>query len=129
ALILRRVAGIFECEIGTGAVQHRLNALQRRPYLAVALLLGPAADVKIIDAHAVGKSRAAVFSRETFPGLVDCDDVSVPVEHGDVGHQRAEHSLVKRLALAQRRLRAFALSDVGGAAANGVRPPALVTEW
>src|SRR5262249_7102078 len=126
ALLARRVAGIFNCEIGARAVQHRLNASQRRLYLAITPLLSAAADVQVIDAHAVGNDCAAVFSRETFPGLVDGDDVSIPVEHGDVSHQRAEYGLVKRLALAQRRLCAFALSDVGGDAANGVRPPALV---
>src|SRR5215813_13950873 len=129
ALLTWRVAGIFNCEIGARAVQHRLNAGQRRLYLAIALLLSSAADVQIIDAHAVGNDRAAAFSRETSPVFIDGNDVSVPVEHGDVGRKRVDYSLVERLALAQRRLRAFALSDVGGDAANGVRPPALVAEW
>src|SRR6266540_2875245 len=126
ALLAWRVAGIFNCEIGAHAVQHRLNARQRRLYLAITLLLSAAADVQVIDAHTVGNGRAVVFSRETSPVFVDGDDVSVPVEHGDVGRKRVEYGLVERLALAQRRLCAFALSDVGCDAANGVWPPPLV---
>src|SRR5262245_54060165 len=45
ALLAWRVAGIFNCEIGARAVQHRLNASQRRLYLAITLLLSAAADV------------------------------------------------------------------------------------
>src|SRR4030095_4347610 len=126
ALLAWRVAGIFNCEIGAHAVQHRLNARQRRLYLAITLLLSAAADVQVIGAHAVGNGRAVVFSRETSPVFVDGDDVSVPVEHGDVGRKRVEYGLVERLALAQRRLCAFALSDLGSDAANGVWPPPLV---
>src|SRR5262249_25341385 len=121
-------AGIFMCKIGARAVQHRLNASQRRLYLANTLLLSAATDVQVIDAHAVGNGRAAVFFRETFPGVVDGDDGSIPVEHGDIGRERVEGGLVERLTLAQRRLCAFARSDVGAEAANGVRPPALVAQ-
>src|SRR5215471_1792691 len=128
ALLAWRVAGIFSCKIGARAVQHRPNAVQRRLYLAITLRPSAAAYVQIIDSHAVGNGRAVVFSRETSPVFVDGDDVSVPVEHGDVGRKRVEYGLVERLAFAQRRLCAFALSDVGGDSANGVRPPARVPE-
>src|SRR5262245_57434891 len=128
ALLVRRVAGTFDYEIGARAVQHRLNADQRRPPLAVVPLLGAAADVQVVDAYAVGNGVAAVFPRETFPGLVDGNDVSITVEQGDVGRKRVEGGLVERLALTQRSLCAFALSDVGGYATNGVRPSALVPE-
>ena len=93
------------------AVEHRLNPIQRRPS-SIPTLRGIAADLQVIDAHAVSNSRAIVFIGKTFPCFVDCDDVSFPVEHGDVGRQGAEDSLVEGLGPAQRLFRLLAFRDV-----------------
>jgi hypothetical protein len=87
ALFLRRMAGVFQAETGQAAGQHRLDAVEGA-LGAVRWRTGAClADGQVIGADLHMRYRLAgfnaVFRSKSLPGLVDGDDDSLAVEHGN----------------------------------------------
>jgi hypothetical protein len=107
AFLRRRVTGIFHHERRRGAGEQGRHALERLAGVGVALPRRRPAHGEIIRADRHGGRMAVVLAREALPFLVDGDDRSRGVDHGDFMRQRIENPAKELFARAQRRPRRF----------------------